>query len=63
MFRERQRDFGSRLRQFPTGPIYANACCEYLKLYRRRNEVERLFGRLKRRFRRIFTRYNKLDPR
>ena len=30
------------------------------KLYRRRNEVERLFGRLKR-FRRIFTRYDKLD--
>lgn len=29
-------------------------------LYRRRNEVERLFGRLKR-FRRIFTRYDKLD--
>ena len=31
------------------------------KLYRKRNEVERLFGRLKRRFRRIFTRYDKLD--
>ena len=29
-------------------------------IYRRRNEVERLFGRLKR-FRRIFTRYDKLD--
>ena len=33
------------------------------KLYRRRNEVERLFGRLKRRFRRLFTRYDQLDPR
>ena len=34
---------------------------EYDKeLYRRRNEVERFFGRLKR-FRRIFTRYDKLD--
>ena len=31
-------------------------------LYRRRNEVARLFGRLKR-FRRIFTRYDQLDPR
>ena len=30
------------------------------ELYRRRNEVERFFGRLKR-FRRIFTRYDKLD--
>ena len=28
--------------------------------YRRRNEIERLFGRLKR-FRRIATRYDKLD--
>ena len=31
-------------------------------LYRRRNEVERLFGRLKR-FRQVFARYDKLDPR
>ena len=31
------------------------------ELYRRRNEVERLFGRLKQRFRRVFTRYDKLD--
>lgn len=30
------------------------------KIYKLRNEVERLFGRLKR-FRRIFTRYDKLD--
>ncbi len=30
------------------------------ELYKRRNEVERLFRRLKR-FRRIFTRYDKLD--
>ena len=30
------------------------------ELYRQRNAVERLFGRLKR-FRRIFTRYDKLD--
>jgi transposase len=29
-------------------------------LYRRRNEIERLFGRLKG-FRRIFSRYDKLD--
>lgn len=34
---------------------------EYDKeLYRRRNEVERFFRRIKR-FRRIFTRYDKLD--
>ena len=32
------------------------------ELYRRRNEVERFFGRLKR-FRRLFTRYAKLAPR
>ena len=31
-------------------------------LYRRRNEGERFFGRLKR-FRRIFTRYDQRDPR
>ena len=30
------------------------------ELYERRNEVERLFRRLKR-FRRVFTRYDKLD--
>jgi len=30
------------------------------KLYKRRNEVERFFRRIKR-FRRIFTRYDKLD--
>ena len=30
------------------------------ELYKRRNEVERLFMRLKR-FRRVFTRYDKLD--
>ena len=36
---------------------------EYDKeLYRRRNAGERFFGRLKR-FRRIFTRYDQLDPR
>ena len=34
---------------------------EYDKeLYKRRNEIERLFGRIKR-FRRIFTRYDKTD--
>ena len=32
-------------------------------LYRQRNAVARLFGRLKQRFRRIFTRYDQLDPR
>jgi len=30
------------------------------ELYRRRNEIERIFGRI-RRFRRIFTRYDKTD--
>ncbi len=30
------------------------------ELYKRRNEIERLFGRIKR-FRRIFTRYEKTD--
>lgn len=30
------------------------------ELYKRRNEIERLFGRIKR-FRRIFTRYDKTD--
>ena len=35
---------------------------EYDKeVYKSRNEVERLFLRLKKRFRRIFTRYDKLD--
>ena len=32
----------------------------YLFLYKRRNEVERFFRRIKR-FRRVFTRYDKLD--
>ena len=31
------------------------------ELYKRRNEIERFFLRLKKRFRRIFTRYDKLD--
>ena len=31
------------------------------EVYKARNEVERLFLRLKKRFRRIFTRYDKLD--
>jgi transposase len=31
------------------------------ELYKRRNEIERYFLRLKKRFRRIFTRYDKLD--
>lgn len=31
------------------------------KLYKRRNEIERYFLRLKKRFRKIFTRYDKLD--
>ncbi|MDR0738053.1 MAG: transposase [Prevotellaceae bacterium] len=30
------------------------------EMYKRRNEIERLFGRIKR-FRRIFTRYEKTD--
>ena len=30
------------------------------ELYKRRNEIERLFGRIKR-FRRVFTRYDKTD--
>jgi len=35
--------------------------CEYdADLYKRRNEIERLFGRIKR-FRRVFTRYDKTD--
>jgi transposase len=31
-----------------------------VELYKRRNEIERLFGRIKR-FRRVFTRYDKTD--
>jgi transposase len=31
------------------------------ELYKRRNEIERYFLRLKKRFRKIFTRYDKLD--
>ena len=35
---------------------------EYDKeVYKQRNEVERFFLRLKKRFRRVFTRYDKLD--
>ena len=29
--------------------------------YKERNKIERLFGRIKRRFRKVFTRYDKLD--
>ena len=29
--------------------------------YKQRNKIERLFGRIKTRFRRVFTRYDKLD--
>jgi len=32
----------------------------HTELYKRRNEIERLFGRIKR-YRRIFTRYEKTD--
>ena len=31
------------------------------EVYKQRNEVERFFLRLKKRFRRVFTRYDKLD--
>jgi len=31
------------------------------ELYKRRNEIERYFLRLKKRFRKVFTRYDKLD--
>ena len=31
------------------------------ELYKRRNEIERYFLRVKKRFREIFTRYDKLD--
>ena len=31
------------------------------ELYKLRNKIERLFGRIKTRFRKVFTRYDKLD--
>ena len=47
----------------PVVPPKANRVCPWdydRELYKRRNEVERLFRRLKR-FRRVFTRFDKLD--
>ena len=44
-------------------PPKVNRVCPWdydRELYKRRNEVERLFRRLKR-FRRVFTRFDKLD--
>ena len=47
----------------PVVPPKDNRVCPWSydrELYKRRNEVERLFRRLKR-FRRVFTRFDKLD--
>ena len=47
----------------PVVPPKVNRVCPWdddRELYKRRNEVERLFRRLKR-FRRVFTRFDKLD--
>ena len=47
----------------PVVPPKKNRLCPWdydRELYKRRNEVERLFRRIKR-FRRIFTRFDKLD--
>ena len=44
----------------PPNPLRRDPCRLNRRLYRRRNEVERLFRRLKA-YRRVFTRYDKLD--
>lgn len=57
------RQLALELGLFPVVPPKSNRLCpwEYDKaLYKKRNEVERLFRRLKG-FRRIFSRFEKLD--
>ena len=60
----RRRNWDTRrwFRRKRTVPIPGSTIrrCTGRRLYRRRNEVERLFRRLKG-FRRVFTRYDKLD--
>ncbi len=52
---------GSKLKPHPIGNLGQATVRDYDKeLYKQRNQVERLFRRIKR-FRRIFTRYVKLD--
>ena len=60
---DRMREKAVQLNYTPVVPPKKNRIdpWEYDKeLYKRRNEIERFFRRLKR-FRRVFTRYDKLD--
>ena len=60
---DRMRETAEQLNYTPVVPPKKNRIdpWEYDKeLYKRRNEIERFFRRLKR-FRRVFTRYDKLD--
>jgi transposase len=60
---DRTRDKGVELGYMPVVPPKANRKVPWVydkELYRKRNEIERFFLRLKR-FRRVFTRYDKLD--
>ena len=60
---DRMRETAVQLNYTPVVPPKKNRIdpWEYDKeLYKRRNEIERFFRRLKR-FRRVFTRYDKLD--
>lgn len=57
------RSLATELGYLPVVPPKRNRLCPWnydKELYKLRNQVERLFRRLKR-FRRIFTRYDKLD--
>jgi len=57
------RDWAVELGFNPVVPPHPNRKIPWQydkELYKKRNEVERLFGRIKR-FRRVFTRYDKLD--
>ena len=60
---DKTRQLVSDLRMTPVVPPKANRKNPWdldEETYKRRNEVERLFGRLKR-WRRVYTRYDKLD--
>jgi len=60
---DRTRAKGVELGYMPVVPPKANRKAPWTydkELYRKRNEIERFFLRLKR-FRRVFTRYDKLD--
>ena len=60
---DNMRSLAKELGYEPIVPPKSNRLCKWdydRELYKRRNEIERFFRRIKR-FRRIFTRYDKLD--